>query len=53
MTSKMKLAVGIDIGGTNTVFGLVDEKGVCLKQDSVKTGDYEQVENFVQTVQSK
>ena len=53
MTSKMKLAVGIDIGGTNTVFGLVDEKGVCLKQDSVKTGDYEQVENFVQTVQGK
>lgn len=53
MTSKMKLAVGIDIGGTNTVFGLVDENGICLKQDSVKTGDYEQVENFVQTVQSK
>jgi len=53
MTSKMKLAVGIDIGGTNTVFGLVDENGVCLKQDSVKTGDYEQVENFVQTVQGK
>ena len=49
----MKLAVGIDIGGTNTVFGLVDENGVCLKQDSVKTGDYEQVENFVQTVQGK
>ena len=29
------LAVGIDIGGTNTVFGLVDHMGNCVCQDSI------------------
>ena len=47
MTHKMKLAVGIDIGGTNTVFGLVDETGNCLVQNAIKTGDYPAVEDFV------
>ena len=51
MTHKMKLAVGIDIGGTNTVFGLVDEKGSCLAQNSIKTGDFPVVEDFVDKVQ--
>lgn len=47
----MKLAVGIDIGGTNTVFGLVDESGNCLVQNAIKTGDYPAVEDFVNEVQ--
>ncbi len=47
----MKLAVGIDIGGTNTVFGLVDETGNCLVQNAIKTGDYPAVEDFVNEVQ--
>jgi glucokinase len=51
MTHKMKLAVGIDIGGTNTVFGLVDESGNCLVQNAIKTGDYPAVEDFVNEVQ--
>jgi glucokinase len=51
MTRKMKLAVGIDIGGTNTVFGLVDESGNCLLQDAIKTGDFPAVEDFVNEVQ--
>ena len=51
MTHKMKLAVGIDIGGTNTVFGLVDETGNCLVQNAIKTGDYPAVEDFVNEVQ--
>jgi len=28
--------VGIDIGGTNTVFGIVDVRGSVLYSDSVK-----------------
>ncbi len=48
--NKMKLAVGVDIGGTNTVFGLVDEKGNCLAQDSIKTSEYSLVNDFVAAI---
>jgi glucokinase len=34
------LAVGIDIGGTNTVFGIVDRRGNILHQGSIKTKDH-------------
>ena len=32
-----KYSLGIDIGGTNTVFGLVDKKGNVIKKDSFLT----------------
>jgi len=48
--NNMKLAVGIDIGGTNTVFGLVDEKGNCLAQDTIKTSEYTLVNDFVAAI---
>ena len=35
-----KLAVGIDIGGTNTVFGLVDENGELVAESSIRTDEY-------------
>lgn len=35
-----KLAVGIDIGGTNTVFGLVDRNGVLVAEGSILTNEY-------------
>jgi len=35
--SIKKVAAGIDIGGTNTVFGLVDVDGNCLSQGHVST----------------
>lgn len=41
------VVAGVDIGGTNTVYGLVDEKGKVLSQGSFKTTDYPKVENFV------
>ena len=47
MTHKKQLVIGIDIGGTNTVFGLVDEQGNCLVQDTIKTSDYPKVADFV------
>jgi len=40
ITMNNKLALGIDIGGTNTAFGLVDEKGVVIFHDSIPTRDY-------------
>ena len=30
--------VGIDIGGTNTVFGIVDARGTFNEDGSIKTG---------------
>lgn len=33
--------VGMDIGGTNTVFGIVDSRGTVLASDSIKTHQFE------------
>ncbi len=38
-----QLAVGIDIGGTNTVFGLINRKGEILFESSLSTKDYKNV----------
>ncbi|MBN2282038.1 MAG: ROK family protein [Candidatus Marinimicrobia bacterium] len=35
--NKIKVVAGIDIGGTNSVLGLVDAKGNCLVKDSLPT----------------
>ena len=43
-----KIAIGIDIGGTNTVWGMVNEQGQVLKKGKWSTKSYPQVENFVQ-----
>ncbi len=34
---KKKVAIGIDVGGTNTVFGFVDEAGKCVYESSILT----------------
>ncbi len=34
---KNKVAIGIDVGGTNTVFGFVDEAGQCIYESSILT----------------
>ncbi len=39
--------VGIDIGGTNTVFGIVDTRGTIISSGTIKTAGYEQVEDYV------
>ena len=45
--------VGMDIGGTNTVMGIVDQQGNILATDAVKTGQYTQVEEYVEAVCAK
>jgi glucokinase len=42
-----KVVAGVDIGGTNTRFGLVDEKGKVLSENSFNTTDYPKIEDFV------
>jgi len=42
-----KIAAGIDIGGTNTVIGLVDENGTILLKDNVSTENFPIPEDLV------
>lgn len=40
--------IGLDLGGTNAVFGIVDKDANILAQTSVKTQAYPDVDNFVE-----
>ncbi|NDV94350.1 ROK family protein [Dysgonomonas sp. 521] len=40
-------AIGIDIGGTNSVFGVVDKRGHIINQGSIKTGSYKEINDYV------
>src|SRR5450830_1477737 len=50
---KKEVAVGIDIGGTNTVFGLVDRDGNILGEDRLKTSQYDDIEVYVAALYEK
>jgi glucokinase len=39
--------VGIDIGGTNTVFGIVDARGNVVASSSIKTGKHADINDYV------
>jgi len=39
--------IGIDIGGTNSIFGIVDARGNILYNGSIRTGKYEDVNDYV------
>ena len=39
--------VGIDIGGTNTVFGIVDARGNVIASDSIKTAKHANINDYV------
>lgn len=41
------LAIGIDVGGTNTKFGVVDRNGNILEQDRTKTNNHDNVHGFI------
>lgn len=43
-------SIGIDIGGTNTGFGLVDEKGNIISTTSISTKDFDIVENYLDEI---
>ncbi|HEX2968000.1 MAG TPA: ROK family protein [Bacteroidales bacterium] len=51
--TKKKVAVGIDIGGTNTVFGFVDRDGNIIAEGRMKTSEYEEIEVFVAALYEK
>lgn len=46
----MGIALGVDIGGTNTVFGLCDETGNILYETSLSTKKFETAEDLVKAI---
>jgi glucokinase len=47
MDISNELAVGIDIGGTNTKYGVVNHRGEILQKGELKTDAYSTVELFI------
>src|SRR3954447_2841626 len=45
---SQQLAVGIDIGGTNTVFGIVDHRGEIKYRGAISTKKHETVDTFIE-----
>ncbi|WP_109697571.1 ROK family protein [Chitinophaga deserti] len=50
---SQQLAVGIDIGGTNTKFGIVDRRGNILCQDRMSTKAHEEVTMFLEELHGR
>lgn len=48
-----QVALGIDIGGTNTKYGLVNHRGEILEKGSLKTDEYPEVEDFINALYDK
>jgi glucokinase len=48
--SQQQLAVGIDIGGTNTMFGIVDRRGNIISEGKIRTADYPVVDDFMEAL---
>ncbi len=49
MISKQNV-LGMDIGGTNTVFGIVDARGTIIASSSIKTAKYPDFDDYVDSV---
>jgi glucokinase len=42
-----QVVAGVDIGGTNTIFGLVDKTGKVLAENRIYTKDYPEINKFI------
>ena len=47
-----EVVAGIDIGGTNTVLGLVERTGNIIAENRLKTTDYPDINNYVSALQT-
>lgn len=52
ITNTNKLAVGIDIGGTNTVFGIVDHRGSIRYRGALSSRNHESPADFIEELYS-
>ena len=46
-TAMKPYVIGLDLGGTNSVFGIVDARGEIKATTAIKTGGYDKVEDYV------
>ncbi len=46
-------AIGIDIGGTNTKYGIVNHRGQIIFEGSIKTDHYPVIDDFIQALYDK
>ncbi|HUS01079.1 MAG TPA: ROK family protein [Chitinophagaceae bacterium] len=50
MDISNELAIGIDIGGTNTKYGFVNHRGEILQQGELRTDKYPKIEGFIEAL---
>lgn len=50
---KEKFAIGIDIGGTTTKFGIVNSTGEIIEQDRLPSNEHDVVEDFIDDLHFK
>jgi glucokinase len=48
-----KYAIGIDVGGTTTKFGIVNESGEILVQSRIPSNEHDFIEDFIQELYTK
>lgn len=44
---KQEFAIGIDIGGTNTVFGIIDHRGDTLYRGAISSRKHARIEDYI------
>jgi glucokinase len=47
MELPLEYAIGIDIGGTNTKFGIVNHRGEILTKGDIATNQYKEIDQFI------
>jgi len=50
MPTSQQLAIGIDIGGTNSTFGLVDHRGEIKYRGAISTNKYDNVTDYIEAL---
>jgi glucokinase len=53
MDISNELAIGIDIGGTNTKYGVVNHRGQILEKGEIATEDYPEIGSFINALHTK
>jgi glucokinase len=48
MNANKPYVIGVDLGGTNTVFGIVNANGEVIAENSIRTQEYPTAEAFVE-----
>ena len=50
MDLSYELAIGVDIGGTNTKWGIVNHRGEIVRKGDIRTDVHENVDDFIQAL---